>query len=104
VRNVAAYVSRGALAVEMEVSAIYAVGLFHGISVTAAVVICDTLAGGKWHLGVDAPEFTAALKATSSAAFDFGLVRSGLWGADGRPCRQEMGSSGAAPRSRGKRR
>ena len=47
--------SQGALAVEMEMSALYALARFRGIEVLGMVVISDELFGESWNCGVTSP-------------------------------------------------
>jgi len=46
--EVAAYQAEGVLAVDMEVAALFAVALARGVAAAAALVVGDSLAGGRW--------------------------------------------------------
>jgi uridine phosphorylase len=56
------YRSEGALTVEMEVSALFAVGAFRGVSVSSVFVISDLLSEEDWNQGYDSTEKLEGLK------------------------------------------
>lgn len=58
--KVAAYSSEGALAVEMEMSALFKVALFRGIELAGLLVVSDELGSLSWKRGFDRPEFKKA--------------------------------------------
>lgn len=51
------YQERGALAVEMEVSALFAAGRFHNIAVGGILAVSDSVAGYTWRQGFKDPRF-----------------------------------------------
>ncbi len=55
--RVAHFTARGALAVEMEVSALYAAAEFLQVQMAVVLVVSDSLASGSWHPGFSAPRF-----------------------------------------------
>ena len=55
--RVAHFTARGALAVEMEVSALYAAAEFLQVQMAVVLVVSDSLASGSWHPGFRAPRF-----------------------------------------------
>lgn len=54
------YRDKGALAVEMEASALFAAGAFRGIPVAAVLAVSDELHSPDWHPGFGAPRFRRA--------------------------------------------
>jgi purine-nucleoside phosphorylase len=57
------YQARGALAVEMEFSALCAAGKFLNAAVGGALVVSDTLFGGRWRPGFHDERFKQGRKA-----------------------------------------
>jgi uridine phosphorylase len=61
-------VGQGAMTVEMEASALFAVGQFRGVEVGAAFAIGDTLADGVWRLDADLRATSRGLETLLEAA------------------------------------
>jgi len=57
---------KGALAVEMELSALFAVGRFRNVEVGGLLIVSDELHDGKWRRGFSRPEFKKALQMTKA--------------------------------------
>ena len=51
------FTDRGALAVEMEVSALFSAAHFLGVELAAILVVSGSLAGGRWQPGFGSPSF-----------------------------------------------
>ena len=56
-RKVEAYQRLNALAVEMEISALFTVAAYRGVDIAALAVVSDELASFKWHPGFKRSEF-----------------------------------------------
>lgn len=61
--QVAAFERKGAVAVEMETSALFAVAAFRQIEIGAVLVVSDSLAGERWQPGFKAPQFKSGRQA-----------------------------------------
>ena len=75
--KVLAYRSCGALAVEMEMSALFTVANFHQVSLAAVLVISDSLADLTWTPGFFSSSVSAALQQVTRAVLKFAEVSSG---------------------------
>jgi nucleoside phosphorylase len=64
--QVASYRERGAIAVDMETSALFAVAAFRDVELAAIQVVSDSLAGESWQPGFKTPRFRSGLKAAHS--------------------------------------
>ena len=62
---------KGACAVEMECSALFAVAQFRSVNLTALLVVSDSLASGDWDPGFRKKTFKAARKSACDAVIDF---------------------------------
>ncbi len=65
------YATLGALAVEMEFTALAAVAAFRGIELGAMLIISDELWGGGWRPGFQQPPFKQKSRAVLDALFDW---------------------------------
>lgn len=63
--------SRGALAVEMECSALFAVAAHHGVELVPVLVVSDDLSGTRWKPAFKSAPFAHARKQVSHAIIDF---------------------------------
>lgn len=63
--KVAYFQSRDALAVEMELAALFTVSRFRGIETAAVLVVSDELHGPEWQPGFSDPRFQAARQAAA---------------------------------------
>ena len=63
--------SRGALAVEMECSALFAVAAHHGVELVALLVVSDDLSGTRWKPAFKSEAFSGARRQVSHALMDF---------------------------------
>jgi nucleoside phosphorylase len=64
--RVASYRERGAIAVDMETSALFAVAAFRDVELAAIQVVSDSLAGESWQPGFKTPQFRSGRKAAHS--------------------------------------
>jgi uridine phosphorylase len=60
---------KGALAVEMELSALFAVGRFRDVEVGGLLIVSDELHDGKWRRGFSRPEFKQARRVASEVIY-----------------------------------
>ena len=65
--------SRGALAVEMECSALFAVAAHHGVELVSLLVVSDDLSGTRWKPAFKSEPFALARRQVSHAVLDFCL-------------------------------
>lgn len=63
------YQSKGVLAVEMELSALFTVAAFHGVELGGILVVSDELSQLTWKPGFKSPQFKAARMAAGNAVF-----------------------------------
>ncbi len=70
-RRVAAFRRRGALAVEMECSALFTVGAVLGVAAAALLVVSDELSGSGWRPGFRDPRFAAGRRRGAKAVARF---------------------------------
>jgi nucleoside phosphorylase len=61
--QVTSYRERGAIAVDMETSALFAVAAFREVELAAILVVSDSLAGENWQPGFKTPRFRSGRKA-----------------------------------------
>jgi uridine phosphorylase len=61
--RVTAYQRRGAVAVDMETSALFAVAAFRQVEIGAVLIVSDSLAGDRWQPGFKAPQFKSGRQA-----------------------------------------
>lgn len=61
--QVSAFQRKGAIAVEMETSALFAVAAFRQVEIGAVLIVSDSLAGDRWQPGFKAPEFKSGRQA-----------------------------------------
>lgn len=61
--QVTSYQKRGAVAVDMETSALFAVAAFRQVEIGAVLVVSDSLAGESWQPGFKTPQFKSGRKA-----------------------------------------
>ncbi|WP_412542999.1 nucleoside phosphorylase [Longispora sp. K20-0274] len=66
--EIAHYASMGALAVEMEAAALFAVGCYRKVQTASSLVISDSVAGGQWSPNFGSPEVQTSLDALFTAA------------------------------------
>jgi len=64
------YCAEGVATVEMEVSALFAVGAYRGVSVSAVFVISDILSEEDWHQGYHSAEKLEGLKKSFEVALE----------------------------------
>ena len=64
--RVRTYQGKGVLAVEMELSALFAVGKFHGIAVAGLLVVSDEISALTWKPGFKSKDFKAGRHAAAS--------------------------------------
>lgn len=60
---------KGAIAVEMELSALFAVGRFRDVEVGGLLVVSDELHDGKWRRGFSRPEFKQARRVAAEVIY-----------------------------------
>jgi len=60
--KVSRYGEEGVLGVEMEMSAVFALGMMRGISVGAILIVSDELSGEEWRIGFFSPEVKVTRK------------------------------------------
>jgi len=65
--KVRTYQDKGVLAVEMELSALYSVGKFHGVAVAGLLVVSDEVAMLTWKPGFKSKTFKAGRQAAANA-------------------------------------
>ena len=70
-KKVAWFKSQGAIAVEMECSALFSVAAFLNIQVTALLVVSDSLAAGTWDPGFKKQRFKTARQDACRAVLSF---------------------------------
>ncbi|MBA3010194.1 MAG: nucleoside phosphorylase [Proteobacteria bacterium] len=70
-QKVAWFREKGACAVEMECSALFAVAQFRRVNLTALLVVSDSLASGDWEPGFRKKTFKAARKSACDAVINF---------------------------------
>jgi uridine phosphorylase len=70
-KKVAWFRDQGAVAVEMECSALFSIAGFRNIQVTALLVVSDSLAAGTWEPGFKRQRFKAGRQAACRAALTF---------------------------------
>jgi len=75
VEKVKHYQSKGALAVEMELSAIFTVAGFRGIAAAGILVVSDELSDYQWRPGFNAPAFKIARQTACQAALSMANER-----------------------------
>ncbi len=68
VEQVKHYQSQGALAVEMEMSAVFTVAAFRGMEAAGILVVSDELSDNTWQPGFNPPEFKTARQRACRAA------------------------------------
>jgi uridine phosphorylase len=74
-RKIRHFQSRGAVAVEMECSALFTVGRFLGVEVAAVLVVSDELHGADWRPGFRDERFRSARRKVQAAIREWcGLV------------------------------
>ncbi len=70
-RKVVWFKSQGAIAVEMECSALFSVAAFQNIQVTSLLVVSDSLASGNWDPGFKKQRFKTARQDACRAVLSF---------------------------------
>jgi purine-nucleoside phosphorylase len=73
VEKVRHYQAKGALAVEMELSAIFTVAGFREIAAAGILVVSDELSDFKWHPGFNTPAFKIARETACRAALSIAV-------------------------------
>jgi uridine phosphorylase len=66
-QKVISYRRQGALAVDMEVSAVFSVGSHHGVNVAAVLTVSDEVGTLSWNRGFKDPRFLSAREAVFTA-------------------------------------
>ena len=61
--QVKSFQQKGAIAVDMETSALFAVAAFRRVDIGAVLVVSDSLAGERWQPGFKTPQFKAGRRA-----------------------------------------
>lgn len=69
--KVAFFNSRGAMAVEMECSALFAVAAYHKVELVSLLVVSDDLSGTQWKPAFKSSVFSSARKQVAHAVIDF---------------------------------
>jgi purine-nucleoside phosphorylase len=69
--KVAFFHSQGALAVEMECSALFAVAAHHKVELVSLLVVSDDLSGSQWKPAFRSKAFSSARKQVADAVIDF---------------------------------
>jgi purine-nucleoside phosphorylase len=64
------YRSRGALAVEMEASALFSVAMFRSVPIGCVLVVSDEISSGRWIKGFDQPRFKNSRRAVAEVICD----------------------------------
>jgi uridine phosphorylase len=70
-KKVAWFTNQGAVAVEMECSALFSIAGFRNIQVTALLVVSDSLAAGTWEPGFKRQRFIAGRQTACRAVLEF---------------------------------
>lgn len=67
--QVKSFQQRGAIAVDMETSALFAVAAFRRVDLGAVLVVSDSLAGESWQPGFKTPQFIAGRRAAHQLVY-----------------------------------
>lgn len=72
-KKIAWFRNQGAVAVEMECSALFSVASFRNVEVAALLVVSDSLAAGNWEPGFRRSRFKTARQEACTAILDFAV-------------------------------